>query len=139
MNKASTDYDEIDFSDLNFDVQRHHEALLSFTRIGIAANSVKPALRARDVVLVRFPSDRFLIGVTAHLSGQESREKTHDGTHFETIHEASREKEAGEIRTEVERYFRRHFPGRVLSGDQSVNLPEGTATYFVFVACYAPI
>jgi hypothetical protein len=139
-----TDYDGIDFSDLGVDMARHQESLGAFARMKLDARSVRPVLRARDLVFVRVPSGSFLIGVTGgDLSAQEEAEKRRGCTDFEVIHETARVEEAHAVRAEVERYFLRHFPRRTLSGAHGVGAvdskdSEEQPSYHVYVACYVP-
>ena len=106
-------YHAVDFQDLPFDVSRHVEALKSFAALDIPPRSVRPALRARDIVVVRRPSCRFRFGVALDAGAGAPRHG--EGGESEVIHEAASADEARGVCADVERYFLRHFPGRTLS------------------------
>jgi hypothetical protein len=129
LSTAETDlratYAALDLGGLPFDVTRHAEALDAFARLGLPASSVRPALRARDLVFRRIPSGPFRISLA-----EAGAPAPADGcTHFEIIYEAATPEEARAVRGDVERYFQRHFPGRTLAGEVS----EGCR---VTVTCY---
>ena len=107
-----------DFSDLPFDVSRHAEALTAFAALNLTAASLRPMLRARELVFFRFPSCQFRIGVTPDPTVSEKIESDHNRIAFEVICRADSTTEAESIRHEVERYFLRHYPGRTLRGEQ---------------------
>ena len=123
-----------DFSDLGMDVERHREALTSFARLNLGHLSVRPALRAREVVFVKIPSCRFAFGITGDPGFQEQEEAERGAIGFEVIHAAAGVAEAGQVRDEVERYFLRHFPGRTLP--RPAEWP--TEGVYVYVTCHAP-
>ena len=95
-------YETLDYSNLGFDVLHdlHHvEALHAFAALGLDPRSVKPALRARDLVLVRLPPgrSRFHIGVTANaLAFQQGlqEQRWRDRAYAEMIHSTQDEQEA---------------------------------------------
>jgi hypothetical protein len=125
-----------ELSNLGFDVERHREALNAFSRMDLDPRAVRPALRARDLVLVRVPSGKFRIGVERS-AAPERAEGSWDCIQSEVICEAAEPDEAEAIRAEVERYFLRHFPGRTLTA-QTPSPGEKTGPCRVFIALYAP-
>jgi len=125
------EYAAIDLNDLDFDVARHAEGLRAFGRLALEPISIKPALRARDLALVRFPESKFLIGITDNAAQQEQAEQEKGSVGFAVIHtprEANRATEEAEtVRHEVERYFLRHFPGRTLPAPPSATTAASTS------------
>lgn len=124
-----------DFAELPFDVSRHSEALNSFAALNLAPESIRPALRARDLVFVRFPSCKFRIGVTGDPELWESLEIDKGCIAFEQIYQADDSIQAEQIRAEVERYFLRHYPGCTLSSTYELEAANPTGNC-VYVACY---
>ncbi len=124
-----------DFQDLPFEVSRHTEALKSFAALNLAPESIRPALRARELVFVRVPSCTFRIGVTVDPELHEKCEIGNGSIAFEQIYQADDPTQAAHIRDEVERYFLRHYPGRTLSGSQVTRATNPTGNY-VYVICY---
>jgi hypothetical protein len=123
-----------DFSDLDFDIGRHSEALPKFAELEIAGPSIKAGLRAREIVTVRVPSGNFRIGVTQDAEAEESMERDNGCAFLAVIHEADGDSEAQLVRDDVERYFLRHFPGRILKRpEEGLSSPAGS---LVYVACY---
>jgi hypothetical protein len=120
---ASDDAPTPDFSDLDFDVDRHREALAKLPLLNPDPRSVKPILRARETVMFRRPSGAFSI-VIASPAGAVL-----PGSH---IHDAPTPEEALIVRADVERYFQRHFPGRTRVHDADPG--ACTAPCHVFVA-----
>lgn len=133
----AANYDGLDLSDLPFDIERHREGIRAFAKLNLDPQSVKPALRARDLVSIRVSSGMFRIGAAGgDTAAQEAAEKARGGTDFEIIHQCTGPEEAATIRSEVERYFLRHFPGRTLQGTPNA---ASSPPYFVYVARYAPV
>ena len=126
-----------DFQDLPFDVSKHSEALKSFAALNLLPQSLKPALRVRDLVFIRIPSCKFRIGVTSSPDMQEGRESSEGSIAFEVIYQADNPLEAKQVRGEVERYFLRHYPGRTLSSAKEAEERILTGNY-VYVTCYTP-
>ena len=52
-----------DYTDLPINLTRHTEAFKSFTTLNLAANSIRPALIARDLVFVQLPECKFRFGI----------------------------------------------------------------------------
>lgn len=107
MSEITEPYAEIDFTDLDFDIESHREGIKAMARLGLHPHSVKPTLRARNLVFVRVLSAKFRVGIVPGDCTEQAP--------FEVIYQADSLAEAKGIRGEVERYFLRHFPGRVLS------------------------
>jgi len=126
----SVGYGEVDIDGLDFDVERHRESIPAMFRLALDSRSIRPALRARNIVFVRVPDGKFRVGVA---SGDG---KIGD---YAAIHETPSQEEAETVRNEVERYFLRHFPGRTIKDEPGVDpIDEAAETYSVYVASYAP-
>jgi hypothetical protein len=115
-----------------FDVSQHQEALRSFARMGLAQASLRPALRARDLVFNRHPGCRFGIRLAVAPEAAKAEAILGGAIAFEVIHPAESALEAASVRGEVERYFLRHFPGRTLRAEEA----DGSVGTWVCVACY---
>ena len=133
MNQANKPI-STDFTDLGFDLEPHRETVASFAKMNLAPSAVQPALRARDMAFVRFPSSRIALRVTEDHTRQEAVETSRGGIGFAVIHQAENAEDAWDIRAEVERYFLRHFPGRTLAESEATSR-GGTSVYIV---CFAP-
>ena len=125
-----------DFSDLGFDITPHREALTSFARLNLELVSIRPALRARDLVFVRVPACRFAIGLTDDPVRQEASEVSRGCLGFVVIYEAESAAQAALVRHDVERYFLRHYPGRTMAWPNQTVPAEGV---YVYITCYAPL
>jgi hypothetical protein len=125
-----------DYSDLDFDVEKHREAIRVFTAYGFDEATVRAGLRARDVVSVRITSGKFGIGVTDDLGNQEESQKAQGCVAFEVIHQSRSADEVQQVRAAVERYFRRHFPGRCLDRSGEAPLSGSDHEKYVYVALH---
>lgn len=121
-----------DFSDLGFDMEPHRETFISFAKMNLAAIAVKPTLRARDTVVVRFPGTQFALRVTDDPARQEAEEIRRGSIAFAVIHQAESAEGASQVRAEVERYFLRHFPGRTLAEAK----PPSPSGHYVYIVCF---
>ena len=126
-----------DFQDLPFDVSKHAEALRSFAILNLLPVSIKPALRARELIFIRFPSCKFRIGVTNNPNPHKGTAGNVGRIAFEIICQADNPTEAAQVCGEVERYFLRHYPGRFLHHVKEAE-QEILSSKYVYVACYAP-
>jgi hypothetical protein len=99
--------------------------------------SIRPTLRARDLVFIRLPACRFAFGVTSDPQAQSETEGIRGSLAYQLIHEADSVEEARRVRDEVERYFLRHYPGRTLPEMQGIPA-LGAAKTSVFILCYPP-
>jgi hypothetical protein len=125
-----------DYNDLGFDVEKHREAIRVFTEYGFNGATVRAGLRARDLVSVRMTSGKFGIGVTDELGNQEESQMARGCVAFEVIHQSRSADEAQQVRADVERYFRRHFPGRCLDRSGEDALPASANEKYVFIDLY---
>lgn len=128
---------EGDFQDLQFDVSKHSEALKSFKTLNLLPRSIKPTLRARDLIFVKIPKCKIRIGVTGNLDSLMAKETSNGRIAFEVIYKADDLIDAHEVCAEVRRYFLRHFPGRILK-DTIVDTETFLDINYVFISCYEP-
>ena len=125
-----------EYSDLGFDVETHREVLRVFADYGFSDATTRAAIKARDLVAVRMRSGPFGIGVTEDLAGVRQSETTPRSVALELLHQTRNGEEAEQVRADVERYFRRHFPGRC--GDRSgvAALPESEREKYVYIEIF---
>jgi hypothetical protein len=127
-----------DFQDLPFDLSNHEEALKSFAALNLLPQSIKPALCARDLIFVKVPSCKFRIGVTSEPDVWEKIDSNGGTAAFEVIYKATSPEEADLVRGEVERYFLRHYPGRILSGGNA-SVTGILFGNFVYISCHTSV
>ena len=133
MNSTTTPEAD-DLGDLGFDMEPHRETFVSFAKMQLTPLAVRPALRARNMAFVRFPSSRIALRITEDPARQEAVEVGREGIGFAVIHQASSDEDAWDVCAEVERYFLRHFPGRTLASEKGTGSPGK----YVIIVCYAP-
>jgi len=127
-----------DYSDLGFDVEAHREALRVFADYGFSEATTRAGLKARDLVAVRMKSGKFGIGVTDDLSSIEQGQRSPVCAAFEVIHQSRNGEEVQQIRAGVERYFRRHFPGRCVDRSGEAAVPESDREKYVYIELWKP-
>lgn len=125
-----------DYSDLGFDVEKHREAIRVFTEYGFNRATVRAGLRARNLVSVRITSGKFGIGATNEQDDERATQKARGCSAFEVIHQTKSADEAQQVRTHVENYFRRHFPGRCLDKSAEAPLSDSDQEKCVYIALY---
>jgi len=131
--QADYKVDADDYSDLGFDVERHQEALRAFAGLGFHPESIRPTLIARNFVLYEVTQGKFTIGDTADALEQETAERSQGATAFKVLYRSVNGEKVERVRSDVVKYFRRHFPGRCLNGMDSKESGTG-----VFLAVYPP-
>ena len=127
-----------DYSDLGFDVETHREALRVFANYGFSEATTRAGLKARDLVAVRMKSAKFGFGVTDDLTSVEQGQRAPGCAAFEVIHQCGSGEEAQQIRADVERYFRRHFPGRCLDRSAEAAVTEAVGEMYVYIELFEP-
>jgi len=125
-----------DYSDLNFDVERHREAFRRFSESNIDPGSVRAILTARNALLFEFPGTRFHVGSATdfkHLSPDNE-----DGSLLATVplHHAEDPAEIELVWDDVARYLQRHFPGRCLDIGKAATVAEDAGV--VYLALFDP-
>jgi len=131
--QADYKVDAEDYSDLGFDVGRHREAFGAFETLDLHPESVRPTLNARNLILYEVTQGKFTIGDTADAGEQEKAERSQGAIAFKVLYRSANGENVERVRSDVEKYFRRHFPGRCLNG---VDSKEGRTG--VFLAVYPP-
>lgn len=100
-------------NDLDFDLEVHREAIEALSKAGTAGDSIAAIIRARNVAMVELPESRLSVGVCT----DNAVPSPSDGTSVRIVYSASDLKDADSVRSEVEKYFLRHFPGRTTAND----------------------
>lgn len=122
-----------DYTDLPFDLTRHTEAFKSFSVLILAANSIRAALIARDLVFVQLPHCMFCFSIDDCLEVTKSMHDAEGFLSYQIIHHAESVDEANLVCSDVERYFLRHYPGRILKSPAIQN----HSGIFVTITCYS--
>jgi hypothetical protein len=121
------------YSDLGFDVERHREAFRRFAELDMSESGVRATLIAREAVFHRHPTCRFRIGSTAEWEASKREEAARGAVDLVQLYHAEDPAAVEGVRSDVYRYFHRHFPGRCLEPK-----PEPDAASDVYIALFLP-
>jgi hypothetical protein len=127
-----------DFSDLDFDLEPHREAIAALVGAGFNDDTIRASLKARDLIHVRMRGSPFVIGLATDLTQAGECLPDQRCIAREVIYESRDSHAAQQVRREVESYFLRHFPGRCCAMPQ-IGDSGMTAEAFVYVALFAPV
>jgi hypothetical protein len=127
-----------DFSDLDFDLEPHREAIAALVGAGFNDDTIRASLKARDLIHVRMRGSPFVIGLATDLTQAGECLPDQRCIAREVIYESRDSHAAQQVRREVESYFLRHFPGRCCAMPQ-IGDSGMAAEAFVYVALFAPV
>jgi len=125
-----------DYSDLNFDVERHREAFRRFSESNINRRSVRAILTARNALLFEYPGSLFYVDSAPR--SENISPNTKDGSLLATVplHHAEDPAEIELVWDDVARYLQRHFPGRCLDIGKAATVAEDAGV--VYLALFDP-
>jgi len=112
---------------LDFDIGVHREAIEVLTNSGLNPASIDAILRARNVALVELPDSRLSVGVGSNTAIPSPS----DGTTVKVVFTTDLLVDAEKVKSDVEKYFLRHFPGRTTQNDLPSQTGSGKPCVYV--------